>query len=219
MKGNDMMTKPKLSCVDCAAGSCDEIGKALPRFCTTTNLPTGEKEAAVAAYTQNEDYAKIMHSAAATEYEGYGHLTRVQETIEFAKKMGYQTLGIATCVGLLKESRQLAKLLRAHGFTVYGVGCKVGMVTKTELGIDDACMAIGPHSCNPILQAQRLAEEGTEFNIVVGLCVGHDSLFYLHSKVPTTTLIAKDRVTGHNPAVVLYQLDSYYEKLYPPKNG
>ena len=68
--------------------------------------------------------------------------------------------------------------------------------------------------CNPILQARLLEEEGTDFNIVVGLCVGHDSLFYKYSKAPTTTLIVKDRVTGNNPAAVLYTSQSYYKKLY-----
>ena len=47
----------------------------------------------------------------------------------------------------------------------------------------------------------------------MGLCVGHDSLFYKYAEGVVTTLITKDRVTGHNPAVVLYQLDSYYSKL------
>ena len=70
--------------------------------------------------------------------------------------------------------------------------------------------------CNPIYQARCLADAGTELNIVVGLCVGHDSLFYKYSQTLTTTLIVKDRVTGHNPAAVLYTANGYYkEKLSP----
>jgi uncharacterized metal-binding protein len=34
--------------------------------------------------------------------------------------------------------------------------------------------------------------------------VGHDALLGLGSSVPVVTLIAKDRVTGHNPAAVVY---------------
>lgn len=41
-----------------------------------------------------------MVQAADVEYEGYGRLTRVEETIEFAKRMGFKKIGIATCVGL-----------------------------------------------------------------------------------------------------------------------
>ena len=40
----------------------------------------------------------------------------------------------------------------------------------------------------------RLNKEETDLNILVGLCVGHDSLFYKYSKAPVTTLVVKDRV-------------------------
>ena len=39
------------------------------------------------------------------------------------------------------------------------------------------CREIGVHMCNPILQAEKLNEQQTDVNIVMGLCVGHDSLF------------------------------------------
>jgi uncharacterized metal-binding protein len=48
---------------------------------------------------------------------------------------------------------------------------------------------------------------------VVGLCVGHDSLFFKYAQAPTTVLVAKDRVFGHNPAAALYLSRSYYRKL------
>ena len=36
-------------------------------------------------------------------------------------------------------------------------------------------------------------------NFLVGLCVGHDSLFIKYSEAPRTTLVTKDRVLAHNP--------------------
>lgn len=87
------------------------------------------------------------------------------------------------------------------------------MADKTLVGIDEDCKAVGPNMCNPILQARHLNRLGTELNIVVGLCVGHDSIFYKYSQALTTTLVVKDRVTGHNPCAVLYNLDSYYKRL------
>lgn len=51
----------------------------------------------------------------------------------------------------------------------------------------------------------------TDMNIVMGLCVGHDSLFYKYSEALTTTLVVKDRVTGHNPVAALYTSQSYYK--------
>lgn len=50
----------------------------------------------------------MLQTAARVEYEGYCRLTRVEETIDFARRMGFHRLGIATCVGLLRESRALA---------------------------------------------------------------------------------------------------------------
>ena len=67
--------------------------------------------------------------------------------------------------------------------------------------------------CNPIMQAEVLNETGTDLNVVMGLCVGHDSLFYKYSDALCTTLVTKDRVLGHNPVAALYQADGYYSKL------
>ena len=67
--------------------------------------------------------------------------------------------------------------------------------------------------CNPILQAEILNKAGTELNIIMGLCVGHDTLFIKHSKAPVTYLIVKDRVLCHNPAGALYTTGSYYKRL------
>ena len=131
----------------------------------------------------------------------------------FAKKINAKKIGIATCVGLLKESRILADILRRHGFEVYGVGCKAGTQKKTSVGIPECCEGVGVNMCNPILQAKLLNKAKTDLNVVVGLCVGHDSLFYKYSEALTTTAVTKDRVLGHNPVAALYTADSYYSKL------
>ena len=55
-----------------------------------------------------------------------------------------------------------------------------------------------------------LARDGTDLNVMVGLCMGHDIIFTQHSKSPVTNLIVKDRVLGHNPAAAIYS--RYYLK-------
>ena len=70
--------------------------------------------------------------------------------------------------------------------------------------------------CNPVSQAELLNEAGCEFNVVLGLCVGHDSLFFRHSKGLVTTLVAKDRVLAHNPVGALNLADSYYSRVWGP---
>jgi len=68
-------------------------------------------------------------------------------------------------------------------------------------------------ACNPVAQAKLLNRAQTEMNIIVGLCVGHDMLFSKYSEAPVTTLVVKDRVTGHNPVSVLYGQNFYHKRL------
>ena len=115
-------------------------------------------------------------------------------------------------MGLVNEARIFARILRKNGFEPYSVVCKVAGVEKSSLGIPKECESIGAAMCNPVLQARLLNREKTDLNVVIGLCVGHDSLFYKYSEAYATTLVTKDRVTGHNPAAVLYTANSYYRK-------
>lgn len=202
----------KFSCIDCRIGNCDTMDKQFPGFCLTTHMNKEVLDKALSLYEEDENKAVTL-AAANVEAEFYCKMTRIEEVAEFAGKMGYKKLGIATCVGLLKESNIVAKILRNKGFEVYGVACKAGMQKKTTVGIDPKCEEVGCNMCNPILQALLLNKEKTDFNIIVGLCVGHDSLFTKYSNALTTTLIAKDRVLGHNPAAAIYLSESYYSKL------
>ena len=206
------MTGERRSCIDCGTKGCDGKNGRRPEFCLTDNLPEGLLDKSLESYRDGED-GEILRVATTVEHDGYLKWCRVQETMEFARRMGYRRIGIATCVGLLSESRTLTKILRANGFEVFGAGCKAGMVCKTDVGIDPVCCEIGQNTCNPVLQAEVLNHEGTQLNIVVGLCVGHDSLFYRHSDAPVTTLVAKDRVLANNPAGALYTANTYYSRL------
>lgn len=67
--------------------------------------------------------------------------------------------------------------------------------------------------CNPIAQAKILNAAGTDFNILLGLCVGHDSLFIKYSQAMVTVFAVKDRVLGHNPLAAVYNYESYYERF------
>ena len=141
---------------------------------------------------------------------------RVAETIEFAKKMGYKRLGVAYCGGVTHEAGILVEILEKHDFEVIAVSCKVGGVPKERIGIkDEEKINIGKHEsmCNPIAQALILNDAKTDFNIMLCLCVGHDSMFLKYIEAPVTVLAAKDRVSGHNPMAALYTANSYYARL------
>ena len=216
MKGTDMTEKLNdilRSCVDCAARACDGESDRFPDFCLTTSLEDELAPEVTALYVDDPENSEVAKNAALVESEYYCEMTRVEEIAEFARRMGYTKIGIATCVGLLREARAAASIFRAKGFTVYGAACKAGAQPKASIGIDASCESTGVNMCNPILQAKLLAREGTDLNVVIGLCVGHDSLFYKYSEALTTTLVVKDRVLAHNPCAALYQTESYYKKL------
>lgn len=203
------------SCADCGVKACKGQETLYPPFCPTVQSEKHLRADALALFTEPE-VKKLTIASAETEADSYGRWCRVEDTIAVAKKMGVTRIGVASCLGLLKEAALLTRVLRAHGFTVCTLSCKVGAVPKTELGIPSYCSCCGSNACNPILQALYLNEQGTQFNIAFGLCVGHDSLFYRYSNAFCTTLVAKDRVTGHNPIAPLHMLDNYYKKLLQP---
>jgi uncharacterized metal-binding protein len=142
--------------------------------------------------------------------------TRMEEIAEFSRKMKYSRLGLAFCIGLAREAAVVEEIFRTKGFEVISILCKAGRTPKEQIGIKDQekiFQGTEESMCNPIFQAKLLNEEKTDFNILLGLCVGHDSLFFQYAKAPTTVLAVKDRVTGHNPLVPIYLSVSYYQKL------
>lgn len=207
------MSDVRRSCIDCGSTMCDKLNGEFPEFCLSTALDQTTIDKVRTLYEEEEN-RKISIVSAEIENDFYQRYTRVEEVVEFAKRMGFKRIGIATCVGLINESRTLAKILRKNGFEVFGAACKTGSFMKKDVGITPEHMTnVGPVMCNPIMQAELLNREGTELNIVMGLCVGHDSLFNKYSQALVTTLIAKDRVLAHNPAAALYQTGSYYKRI------
>jgi uncharacterized metal-binding protein len=145
--------------------------------------------------------------------------TRIVEICEFAHKMGYKRLGLAFCIGLAKEAKIVEGVFKAHGFEVVSVLCKAGRTSKEKIGIKDEekiFQGTDESMCNPIFQAKTLNSAGAEFNVLLGLCVGHDSLFFKYAEAPTTVLAVKDRVTGHNPLAAIYLSETYYRKINHP---
>ncbi len=207
------------SCTECHQLNCYRHDKAYPSFCVTEAADPAAVEATRETYAGDELDGRIARAAAEVEGQYYGKITRVEEIMAFAYRIGAQKIGIATCFGLIEETRLFAKALRAAGFEPVTMLCKVGSIDKNDIGIPEQ-LKIKPGAfeaaCNPILQARNLNAEKTDLNVIVGLCVGHDSLFTRHSEAPVTTLITKDRVLGHNPAVALYTSHSYKKRIFDP---
>ena len=213
-----MAAKCTHTCSDCTILACRSKNEAkYPAFCLTENVDHELLEHVLEIYHSDEQLGRLAKTSAEIEGEFYGRLTRVEETIELIKRMGYQKIGIASCVGLMNETRIFTKILKAHRIEYYTVGCKIGAVDKSEIGVPEEKKlnhGCGHESmCNPIMQAKVLEQQKTDFNIVIGLCVGHDTLFLKHSHAPTTVMIVKDRVLAHNPAAALYTANTMYSRF------
>jgi uncharacterized metal-binding protein len=225
-----MAEKARPQCATCSVKEriCETQEGKGPQFCPTSHYRTAI-EKALKEYEKPE-IREFARMASIQEGECYAnrHIKpyvfhpvkpRIQEICEFAHKMGYQRLGIAFCGGLHAEARIVSDILTAQGFTPVSVMCKCGGVPKETIGVEDEeKIRIGEFEpmCNPIMQATILNEERTDFNILVGLCVGHDSLFFRYSEAFTTVLVAKDRALGHNPVAALYTANSYYARMLHP---
>jgi uncharacterized metal-binding protein len=214
-----MPKKPAISCSDCGLLNCYRRDRHFPNFCLTGAADPQTVGKISRRYRGRNRDGVVARAAAEVEGVYYGRLTRVEEIIAFANRLGAKRIGIATCIGLIQETRVFVKILKAHRLQPYTVLCKVGSVDKTEIGLPDK-LKVKPGSyeaiCNPILQARLLNQQKTDLNVIVGLCVGHDSLFIKYSDALVTTLITKDRVLGHNPAAALYTSNFYYQRLLQP---
>ncbi|MBI2320006.1 MAG: DUF1847 domain-containing protein [Betaproteobacteria bacterium] len=188
-----------------------------PAFCPSKVDPGG---IAKAWESSSEPFnMRVARAAAQVEAEGYCRWTRVEEVCQFAKKMGFRKVGIAMCISFVDLGHVLSAILESHGLEVASVACKHGGVPKERIGLKDEDK-VNPGNfeamCNPVSQAELLNRAGCELNVILGLCVGHDSLFARHSAGLVTTLVAKDRVLAHNPVGALQLADSYFSRVWGP---
>ena len=92
---------------------CSEPGeKEPPEFCP---MPAEAPllEAVERTYLEREDILELARASARTEAGGYGKLTRIEEIVDFARRLGARRLGIAHCVGLMEEARKARDIFRA----------------------------------------------------------------------------------------------------------
>jgi len=231
---NDKREKHRPVCASCNIDNdkraCMERGGVGSKGCPTL---IHKKLLSVANVEyQRDEIGEFAHQATVQEGAAYANRhqrpyvmqpckTRIVEICEFARRMGYSRLGLAFCIGLKKEAAIVEEIFHIHEFEVVSACCKSGCTSKSLINIeerDKIFQDTDESMCNPIFQAMILNEEKTEFNVLLGLCVGHDSLFFKYAQAPTTVLAVKDRVTGHNPLAAVYQHESYYAKLkVPPK--
>jgi uncharacterized metal-binding protein len=222
MEGKELM----VNCARCTRPVCNSpANKEGPDNCPRKLMPDVIAKATEVCFSPEfRDFA-----IKASRQEGSGYLklphspnspspvkSRLEEVMEFAQRMNYKRLGVAYCGGVQFEASLLVPILENRGFEVASVQCKCGSIPKEDLGIEDF-EKVSPGQfeamCHPIAQAEILNAHKCDFNILVCLCVGHDSLFLKHSLAPCTVLAAKDRVYGHAPLMAVYQSKSYHRRV------
>ena len=215
--------------VDWSNRACRKPGGKGPEGCPTLGRRKLVRQADI-IMNDSPELLEFARQASVQEGECYGGRElgyarvkplkpRIVEVIEFARKMKYGRIGLAFCVGLRKEAAVVHEIFEINSFEVVSVICKAGRVTKDAINIEKH-EQVDPSSketmCNPVLQAKILNDCKTEFNVLLGLCVGHDSLFIKHTEAMCTVLAVKDRLLGHNPLIPVYEYDSYYRYLKHP---
>jgi len=208
------MADKQIVCSYCAGKRCfmGDLSQA-PEFCPSVVRPELIEEAKDKLKdSENQQMAQDV----ARTWKDYGKLTRVEETVLYAKLRGYKKLGLAFCVGLSQEAELFTNLLFNEGFEVVSVCCMCGGLSSEDVALPEEEKILPGHRqpmCNPIGQAAVLDAEGCELNILLGLCVGDDTLFIKHSNAPVTVLAVKDRVLAHNPLGALYTSRNFYTRL------
>ena len=194
--------KGTIMCNVCTKVECRRgYPEGTPDYCMATRFHEIVEETKL-AYS-SPDSADIYMASGKVVAGGYGKWPRVQEAIEFAKELKLSKVGFAACVALMRELKLLTELFKGAGFETVSAACQIGRVSPLDRGFTLDHTDFRGLFCNPIAQAEILNNEGSQLNFILGLCLGHDILFTRHSKAPVSTLIVKDRITGHNPVAAL----------------
>lgn len=228
----DSLPAPLPTCAVCSVEVSDrfcrnEQGKA-PGNCPSTRSPDIVRQAMeILKDPQVMEFARQASIQEGEAYggrdKGYAHLhpikPRIQETVEFARKMKFRRICLVFCIGMRKEAEIIHKIFTDNGFETISVMCKAGAISKEDIGLIRE-QQIDPGAfeamCNPILQALSANHHESEMNVLFGLCVGHDALFLKYADAYNTVLASKDRLLAHNPLAAIYQYDSYYRYLKNP---
>ncbi len=191
-----------VQCHECKNNECvQQYPHGIPDYCQAQAFPDIVEKSK--QQYREPDACEVHLATARVLKRGLYDWPRVRQCIEFARELGVKKVGLAVCVGLIREGREFARFLDRAGLEVVSVACMVGGLKAEETGIPEEWVNPLGISCNPIAQAEIMNRESTELNFIYGLCVGHDTIFIMRSKAPVTYVVAKDTVTANNPGAVL----------------
>ncbi len=133
----------------------------------------------------NPEVRNIARVAALVEATGYRRWRRAEEIMEFSTRLGFHRLGVVFCNDMANIANLYIDVLKANGFETVAAGNQ-------------------DRECDPVASAELCNDRGTQLNVLLGMHVGHDSLFIGHSNAWVTSLVVRDRFLVHNPVGALY---------------
>lgn len=178
-----------MECTLCNLKSCRQL--------SSCGSETFDRKQALEAYHEPDTQAVVQAAAHLVDAGRAGTLSRIEEIAEFAMERGWKRLGLAYCFGMETDATLVSRYLRTRKFRVEAVSCSTGAFAQDKM---NDISAIHKTGCNPIGQAEQIKSAAVDLVIEMGLCLGHDML--LHERmagIPSTTLVVKDRTTGHDP--------------------
>jgi uncharacterized metal-binding protein len=177
-----------MKCTHCNLKSCRSLAE-----CKAISI---DNDTILQEY-QEEANNKIVRAAASLVDEGRaGTLSRLEELVQFIQEMKFKKVALAYCYGMEEDARKVSDYLKSKNIFISAVSCTAGSMAQNEVNTRSKYSGV---SCNPIVQAEQLNSEGTQFTITMGLCLGHDILFNKYIQSYSTNLVVKDRVYEHNP--------------------
>ena len=176
------------------------------------NCPGLSQEVIGSLYSAED--RRLLSAAADVESQHYMKVSRIEESVMFAKEMGCSSIGLAFCIGLANEAGYIAQYFQKF-FTVHSVCCKICGSDKEQLELVKRQSDQMEVMCNPAIQAKVLNNTGTELNFSIGLCIAHEMIFNRYSNAPVASLVAKDHVLAHNPLGAVYSANWRKMKLGP----
>ena len=147
----------------CRVGESAERG---PGFCPTK--VDGELQESARALYDDPEVRQISREAAIVESEGYCKWTRVEEIVQFSKRMAYKKIGIANCISFVDHAYVLTGILESHGFEVVSVACKNGSIPKEEIGLTEQQKreAISPERTSATEKIHTCADQSEVFQLI-----------------------------------------------------
>ena len=108
-----------IQCHQCKDNECLALyPQGIPEYCQAQRFLDLIEESKRQQYLQ-PDTEKFHSAAAKVPKRGGYDWSRVQQCIEFAKELGAKKVGLAVCVGPIREGREFARFLDRAGFQGY----------------------------------------------------------------------------------------------------